>query len=129
MADEIWPVIINDVCCFLFLERPYPPLLVQNSIVKTKTSITISWKAPFNGNSEILSYEIEYEASTYQSRKVIVPITAKKTSYTITGLEPYTSYEIRVRARNALGPSGSSNVAVVDTDEDGEIHFLYNKTK
>ncbi|XP_028412686.1 Down syndrome cell adhesion molecule-like protein 1 homolog isoform X2 [Dendronephthya gigantea] len=99
-------------------ERPYPPRLYRNSIIKTKTSITISWNASFDGNSEILSYEIEYRVSTYQSRRAIVAITAEKNSYTITGLEPYTSYKISVRARNALGLSGSSDIADVDTEED-----------
>lgn len=98
-------------------DRPDPPDL-KKYYTKTKTSITVSWKPSFDGNSPILSYQIDYKTSAHPSTPVTILITAQNTSYKITELEPYTGYEVRVRARNALGMSDFSIETNVETAED-----------
>ncbi len=104
------------------LDRPDSPRL-KTDYNKTKTSITISWTPPFNGNSPILAFLINHKTSSNPSRPEVVPISGQKTSYKITELEPYTRYEVSVQAKNALGMSGSSNVIDVETAEDGKVTF------
>jgi titin len=115
---------MNDVSIIFFLDRPDPPLLRANS-TKTKSSIQISWLKPsFNGYSPLLSYQLDYRTSANPSRSIIVVIPAEETSHKITGLEPYTRYEVSVRAKNALGLSDFSNVRHIETNEDGEVILL-----
>lgn len=109
----------NNVVYILVLDRPDPPDL-KKYYTKTKTSITVSWEPSFDGNSPILSYQIDYKTSAHPSTPVTILITAQNTSYKITELEPYTGYEVRVRARNALGMSDFSIETNVETAEDGE---------
>ena len=115
---------MNDVS-ILFSDRPDPPTLKANN-AQTKTSITIYWLKPsFNGYSPILSYQIDYKTTANPSKPAtVVVIPAEKTSYKISELEPYTRYEVSVRAKNALGMSDISNVEHVETAEDGESIFL-----
>lgn len=91
---------------------------------KTKTSITISWTPSYNGNSPIFSYQIDYSTAARFLEPAVVLLSGQKTSYEITNLEPYTKYEIRVRAKNALGMSGFSNVVHGETAEDGKDNFI-----
>ena len=107
---------------YLLLDKPDPPILATQ--YKTKTSITISWTPSYNGNSPIFSYQIDYSIAARFSEPAVVLLPGQKTSYKITNLEPYTKYEIRVRATNALGTSGFSNVVHGETAEDGEDNLI-----
>lgn len=70
-------------------------------------SAQISWSMPDPRGSSITSYDIELRESGQQSN--ITQHDATSTSYTATNLVPQTSYEVRIRANNGIGPSDWSD--------------------
>ncbi len=80
---------------------------------------TLTWSAPTdNGGSPIVGYEYTYLVgpfgSTQTDKGVWYPIpgsTGSTTSYTVTGLRNGYSYTFKLRAVNAAGQKGDSNLA------------------
>lgn len=118
----------------LVQESPDP--VSEISILKSDSrSVSLAWLAPFNGNSPITSYTLEWRPLIQQqsmhassqttdtsistdkissSTKINgqskwFHLTTQQTSATINSLEPMTSYEIRISAQNQLGSSHQSN--------------------
>ncbi len=104
-----------------------PPL---NVTVDSKSSrvVTISWMAGFNGNSAIQNYTVKISEGnqtfgeavcqgSLPSSSCVVP--SSSTSASLSNLFPWTTYYIRVFARNIVGTSDSSTVVSVTTDEEG----------
>ncbi|KAL4236769.1 hypothetical protein ACF0H5_005154 [Mactra antiquata] len=88
---------------------------------RTSTSITISWERPINAAGNMTSYTIIYwkgflrelvtkKGVEYQSDEDIV-------EYTLTGLDPVTSYNIQIQARNSAGDGAQSEVLIASTSE------------
>lgn len=66
-------------------------------------SAQFSWSMPDARGSSITSYDLELRESGQQSSTT--PHDATTTSFTATNLRPQTSYEVRIRAINDVGPS------------------------
>ena len=65
-------------------------------------SIEVSWTAPNSGGASINKYTVQADtSSSFTSPDVSVETTSR--SATLTGLDPATTYYIRVRAHNSIG--------------------------
>ncbi|MGI9256116.1 MAG: BspA family leucine-rich repeat surface protein [Salinispira sp.] len=77
--------------------------------------ITATWTAPDDGGSAITSYEVQYSSDSGSNWTPVTDAIGTATSYTITGLTNGTSYDLRVRAVNAIGTGGWSASATETT--------------
>ncbi len=88
-------------------------------IAASTASLTVAWTA--NGNPSSTAYEVSYSADGFATAgTVAIPFGAGyvQTSATLTGLRPYTSYALRVRAQNHSGTAASyaqASLATVPT--------------
>lgn len=123
-------------------EKPDPPstLLVQRI---TAASLTLTWTAPFNGNSALLEYRIQCRESGQPWTRPTLGLAGEQqqsntsitnnitgcgeyrrssleSSLTIQNLSSSSSYELRMSARNALGESEFSDQIHVQTLEEGK---------
>ncbi|RMX58472.1 hypothetical protein pdam_00022152, partial [Pocillopora damicornis] len=105
---------------------PDPP---QNITVDTKGSrvINISWTAGFDGNCAIKNYTVKISQHDQILKDVVCQgslsssacvVSSLSTTASLTGLLPWTTYNIRVFARNKIGRSSSSPILNVTTDEE-----------
>ena len=69
------------------------------------------WKPPSRPGGNITAYMVTYN-------NITINIGGNYTSYTITGLDPYTQYSITVLACNDIG-CGSQSDAVIGVIEEG----------
>jgi hypothetical protein len=93
---------------------PQPPAAPSNlEVISTSTPITnfLTWN---DNSSDELGFSIE-RGLTSSTMSVIATTSADMTSYNDTPVSPNTTYYYRVRAFNAAGNSGYSNVAIVTT--------------
>ena len=74
---------------------------------RTSSSVTLSWTAPRNGGQPITDYKIEY-SSNGVTWMVFADGTSARTSATVSGLVPGTSYRFRISARSQAGTGTSS---------------------
>jgi hypothetical protein len=93
---------------------------VRDSAATTTAQIKVSWTAlvaPANGMSDVLTYNLEWDAGS--DGAAWAEVVGETTDYLLThftvssGLTPGTSYRFRVRARNALGWGAQSPEASV----------------
>ena len=75
------------------------------SLIPSNAQIMVSWSAPSSTGGAITHYDLQYRRSGSWTR--IDGITSR--SRTITGLTNGSSYEVRVRAANAVGDGAWSN--------------------
>jgi len=92
---------------------PYPPTL--GSIEKTDTAVTLSWTTQVGATG--------YNIYADGTKMNLAPIT--KTSYTVLGLNPETSYDFTVRSVNSYGESGDSNSMIIATDATPTTGVIY----
>ncbi|XP_035218180.1 receptor-type tyrosine-protein phosphatase delta-like [Stegodyphus dumicola] len=85
---------------------PSAPTNVRISSV-TNVSINIEWSEPQPFTGPILSYSIKKTNTETQVSEVI---SVQTTSYSITGLSPYTNYSVKVRASTSVGKGPWSDV-------------------
>ncbi|XP_022111385.1 tyrosine-protein kinase receptor TYRO3-like isoform X2 [Acanthaster planci] len=121
--------------------RPDKPIRVMIT-GQTAESLTVTWTAGYNGGEE-QSFRVSY-LKTLDSTETGVgeSETGGKTTYTVTGLEDYTEYEIRVYARNDIGentdyakvaghtlpkPPGPDTVTVEYDKDDGTVKVNWLK--
>ena len=93
---------VTDVC--EAPARPGAPAAPSLS-TESSSSLGVTWSAPASGSC-ISGYDLQYRQSggSWSS-----PVSAGASrTYTLTGLSPGATYEVQVRARNALGPGGWS---------------------
>ena len=90
--------------------RPGAPVLSSPS----STSLRVVWSAPSNTGPPVNDYDVQYRAGTTGSFSNRSHSGTSRTS-TITGLSANTLYEVRVRASNAEGTSGWSQVSSFTT--------------
>ncbi|CAL1270596.1 unnamed protein product [Larinioides sclopetarius] len=97
-------------------EPPDRPASVDVT-TKGSRSISITWSAPYSGNSLILKYIIEYKSAKepWTLAKTIA-VDSSDIMHTIQGLVPHTTYHIRVKAENAVGSGDFSEPITVLTD-------------
>ncbi|KAL1487360.1 hypothetical protein MTO96_030974 [Rhipicephalus appendiculatus] len=89
-------------------EPPEAPLEFNVTSVNSR-SASLTWREPYNGNSPILSYLIQYKNNSASwsadSGSWVRNVSAGRdqTSWTVRSLQPSTSYHLRAAAVNALG--------------------------
>ena len=89
--------------------------------------MALSWQAPHmdEQNGRLLSYTLEYSisGSPDAAQEISVPVDSSEggnQQRVVEGLQPYTTYQFRVRAVNEVGAGPFSNPVVIITLEDGE---------
>ncbi|XP_054164202.1 cell adhesion molecule Dscam2-like [Oppia nitens] len=103
-------------------ESPDIPNNVMISEITSRTAV-MSWIEPYSGNTIITAYRLQYKPSvnSWQSMtdKMIETIAGSDTSFTIRGLKPVTSYDVRLRAENKCGFSSySEDIHFTTTEEE-----------
>ena len=74
-------------------------------------SVSVSWEPPISANGIITYYQVEYRRASndptmqFPIRTVTVPNSVTETS--VSGLRPYSRYEVRIKAVNAAGEVAS----------------------
>ena len=111
--------------------EPDPP---QDVLVEFKGSrlVNISWRAGFDGNSEILNYtvEINEENQTFGGAKCqglsndTCVVSGSSTSASLEYLFPWTTYVIKVFATNKVGSGLRSSVVNTTTHEEGMLALI-----
>lgn len=96
---------------YTYYPEVVPPAQLEISnlqcVSATGSSITISWSPPVNsGSGPVTGYGIGYREVGTTTWLPGAPTNVPGPSHTITGLDPLTSYEIRVRAKNGIDPDG-----------------------
>ncbi|XP_022669215.1 Down syndrome cell adhesion molecule-like protein Dscam2 isoform X3 [Varroa destructor] len=104
-----------------------PPGAPTSLLVRNQTSRTadLHWQIPYNGNSVITRYIIEYklkkdtwpEGPSTKVHKVVVA-GGDNHQTRLSNLQPVTHYEIRMSAVNALGNGPHSTTAALATSEE-----------
>ncbi|XP_066244771.1 cell adhesion molecule Dscam1 isoform X35 [Euwallacea similis] len=87
---------------------------------KSGKTVQLSWVSPYDGNSPIKKYIIEYKPSKgswdKQSERVLIP--GDQTEAGIFTLRPATTYHIRIVAENDIGSSDPSDTVTIITAEE-----------
>ncbi|KAL3207264.1 hypothetical protein MRX96_052709, partial [Rhipicephalus microplus] len=110
----------DDTVFQLIVQEPPGKPQDLEAMQTTSRTVTLTWIAPYSGNSPVLKYLLEHKSSTgsWEYDTELSPEDTSKLSYLVTGLRPSTRYEFRVRAGNALGLSDHSDPLVVTTDQE-----------
>ena len=87
---------------------------------KNGRNIKLSWQAPYNGNSNLTRYLIEFKLTkgTWQNDIDRVLVSGDESVAGVFSLRPATSYHFRIVAKNAIGSSGPSETITVETSEE-----------
>lgn len=96
-------------------EMPYALKVLD----KSGRTVQLSWAQPYDGNSPIKRYIIEFKrsrASWDEIDRVIVP--GHTTEAQVQKLSPATTYNIRIVAENEIGSSQSSEAVTIITAEE-----------
>ncbi|KAK6188530.1 hypothetical protein SNE40_004688 [Patella caerulea] len=87
-------------------------------IKRSSTSVTFRWERPEPSFSKETLYRIIYREGTSTSTKGLEWRSGDETvEYTLTGLKPFTSYQIQVQASNNAGTGKLSPILTASTDE------------
>ena len=79
----------------------------------TDTSVTLSWMEPDMPNGIIASYQVQYRVAF--SSQLFVSQNTTSLTYTVTGLSPFTEYDVRVAAATRVGLGPVTDVVVTFT--------------
>lgn len=97
-------------------EMPYALKVLD----KSGRSVQLNWATPYDGNSKLIRYIIEFKRSrgTWENDidRVIVPGHTNEAQ--VQKLSPATTYNIRIVAENEIGVSDSSEVVTIITAEE-----------
>ncbi|XP_017867808.1 PREDICTED: Down syndrome cell adhesion molecule-like protein Dscam2 isoform X14 [Drosophila arizonae] len=96
-------------------EMPYALKVLD----KSGRSVQLSWAQPYDGNSPLIRYIIEFKrsrASWDEIDRVMVP--GHTTEAQVQKLSPATTYNIRIVAENEIGSSQSSEAVTIITAEE-----------
>lgn len=132
------------------LERPEVPSNLETIEVGSRT-VKIAWKRPFDGNSPVLSYVVQYQhhKSGYERNTILnydvewrnpttmnltVPVLRNtvgadgnmKETAVVTGLSPATTYALRMLAENEIAKSMFSDSISFKTQEEAPTESPYN---
>lgn len=106
---------------FIFILAPNNPVLYFGNT--TETSIRLAWTAPTRQNGIIRYYQMSYYPSNNISNTVEFSSESSSLFYTISGLNPWTFYSVKVAAFTvALGPY--SNVLQLQTQQSSKCAFI-----
>ena len=100
-------------------EKPETPYGLK-VIEKSGRSVKLSWQAPYNGNSNLTRYVIEFKPikSTWKNDKENVLVPGEQTQAGVFSLKPATAYHFRVVAENKIGISSPSDTVTIETAEE-----------
>ncbi|KAK2577361.1 hypothetical protein KPH14_003477 [Odynerus spinipes] len=88
---------------------------------KSGRSVQLSWAAPYDGNSPIKRYVIEYKISKGSWKtdidRVLVPVSQHNVAG-VFNLRPATTYHLRIVAENEIGTSDPSDTVTIITAEE-----------
>ena len=96
-------------------DTPFAPTVTAVS----STDLQVTWEAPANTGPPITDYDYRYQTPTDSGWTEVTNTTITRTTTTVVGLTPSTSYDVEVRAKNAEGASGWSNPGNGATNEPG----------
>ncbi|KAI1290317.1 Down syndrome cell adhesion molecule-like protein Dscam2 [Halotydeus destructor] len=104
----------------LIVEGPPSPPFYVNVIESQSRQVTIAWSEATDGNSPIIAYLVECRPinGSWTSNYEAMSVPAKETSLTMTGLQPFTQYVVRLVSTNSIGKSRPSEEKVFHTDEE-----------
>ena len=115
--------------CLLYLSPAAPDGAPRELTANSTgpTTVALSWQAPHmvEQNGRLLSYTLEYSIrwSADASQEISVPVDSSEggnQQRVVEGLQPYTTYQFRVRAVNVVGAGPFSNPVVIITLEDSK---------
>ena len=89
----------------------------------SSTTINVKWSAPAEPNGIIQNYLIEYGTSS-NKKPTEKKVTNRTFHYTLTGLEKFTTYYIKVRGKTSK-KGNASEVLNATTFEDRKFMFFY----
>lgn len=92
----------------LVVQEPPDPVQEMSVVQVNSRWVSLSWLAPFNGNSPISSYTVEWAPVKQLGGSDWSHVITQQPSVTLTSLQSSTSYEIRVRAHNQFGHSANA---------------------
>lgn len=81
----------------------------------TSNEATLRWSMPECNGSPIINYTIEYNSTVPSSTANSIVTEDGKTEYTVSNLQPETSYKFKVQATNAIGSGPFSSYAKLTT--------------
>ena len=94
--------------CTVYFPGPLPPKTIQVQ-TKTSTSLLIEWQPPPQPHGSIIQYGIRYygrftpnRVDYTFSRSVTLSVNSTETSVYLSGLEPYSDYQICVYTQNEV---------------------------
>ncbi|XP_008186316.1 Down syndrome cell adhesion molecule-like protein Dscam2 isoform X50 [Acyrthosiphon pisum] len=87
---------------------------------KSGRTVQLSWLAPYDGNSPITRYIVEYKLlkNTWETDIEKVEATGDKTEMSVVSLHPATTYHFRIVAENGVGLSKPSDPVTIITSEE-----------
>ncbi|XP_025414623.1 Down syndrome cell adhesion molecule-like protein Dscam2 isoform X36 [Sipha flava] len=87
---------------------------------KSGRTVQLSWLAPYDGNSPITRYIVEYKLlkGTWESDVQKGEATGDKTEMSVVNLHPATTYHFRIVAENGVGVSKPSDPVTIITSEE-----------
>lgn len=88
---------------------------------KSGRSVQLSWAAPYDGNSPIKRYVIEYKISKGSWETDIDRVLVPGSQQNVAGvfnLRPATTYHLRIVAENEIGASDPSDTVTIITAEE-----------
>lgn len=106
--------------CLLFIEVPEIPYGLK-VLDKSGRSVQLSWAAPYDGNSPIKRYVIEYKISKGSWETDIDRVLVPGSQQNVAGvynLRPATTYHLRIVAENEIGISDPSDTVTIITAEE-----------
>ncbi len=122
----VTPLALN----LVFLHSAVPSIVESWGGRGFSTSIELSWAPPTQSNGIITGYFLTYSTGSGQLSSENIP--ASVTSYTVTGLEENTLYQLTVSAENSAGRGEGSTVSVRTLPDGGScllhaatcVHFM-----
>jgi hypothetical protein len=100
-------------------EKPETPYGLK-VLSKSGRKVKLSWQAPYNGNSNLTRYVIEFKTTKGSWRKDIdhVLVPGDQTMAGVFSLRPATSYHFRIVGQNSIGVSEPSDTITIETAEE-----------
>ncbi|RWS27316.1 Down syndrome cell adhesion molecule-like protein Dscam2 [Leptotrombidium deliense] len=97
-------------------EKPDVAIALKAITINSR-SLQVKWTKPFDGNSAITKYTLQFKESNEENVKELNS-DGHRTDVLIKDLLPLTVYQLRIRAENEIGKSDWSDVLTVTTDEE-----------
>ena len=93
---------------------------------QSATSILVTWDPvpAIDRNGIITSYDVEYTQNMFPSAPTVQNVTVNDTMATLTDLQEYVVYSIRVRASTSVGVGPYSDNVTERTQEAGMFLYL-----